>query len=258
MDVRLNTERLIHLVAHRGNASEYPENTIPAFASALGLGLRFLELDVHLCADGVPVVIHDHQLERTTGERGTVFEHRASRVAQIDASEPQRFGERFRGTRIPLLSDVLRLLEGRPEVTLFVEIKRASLVHFGHDQVVSRVLETLRPVRAQCVVISFDLAAVFRARQVGGMAIGWVLKSYDAHSRLKYEALQPEFLFCDHQKLPASGPLWRGPWRWVVYEVEALHHALMLASRGADYIETKAVFELSEALRTLPEPKPAR
>jgi len=113
------------------------------------------------------------------------------------------------------------------------------------------VLETLRPVRTQCVVISFDLAAVFRSRQLGGMPIGWVLGSYDAHSRLKYEALQPEFLFCDHQKLPAIGALWRGPWRWVVYEVDALPLALTLAARGADYIETMAVFELSEALRTL-------
>jgi glycerophosphoryl diester phosphodiesterase len=246
----LNNARLIHLVAHRGNAREFPENTIPAFASALGLGLRFLELDVHLSADGIPVVIHDHRLERTTGERGTVFEHPASRLVQIDASEPQRFGDRFRGTRIPLLTDVLRLLEGRPEVTLFVEIKRASLVHFGHDQVVARVLETLRPVRTQCVVISFDLATVFRARQLGGLPIGWVLGSYDAHSRLKFEALQPEFLFCDHQKLPTSGTLWRGPWRWVIYEVEALPLALTLAGRGADYIETMAVFELSEALRS--------
>ena len=44
------------LVAHRGNAHEYPENTLPAFESALALGLRCLELDVQLSADGVPVV----------------------------------------------------------------------------------------------------------------------------------------------------------------------------------------------------------
>jgi glycerophosphoryl diester phosphodiesterase len=243
--------RLIHLVAHRGNAREYPENTIPAFASALSMGLRFLELDVHLSADGVPIVIHDHRLQRTTGQTGTVFELRAQQLQQIDAHEPQRFGERFRGTRIPLLADALALLEGRPEVTLFVEIKRASLAHFGHDQVISRVLEVLRPARAQCVVISFDLAAVYRARQLGGLAVGWVLSDYDAHSRLKYEAVQPEFLFCDHAKLPPHGPLWRGPWRWAVYEVESLPLALELAARGAGYIETMAVHEMSEALRAM-------
>ena len=73
----------------------------------------------------------------------------------------------FCGTRIPLLAEVLALLEGRPEVTLFVEIKRESLAQFSHDLVVSRILEVVRPWRAQCVLISFDLAAIYRARQLG-------------------------------------------------------------------------------------------
>jgi glycerophosphoryl diester phosphodiesterase len=250
----LNHARLIHLVAHRGNAGEFPENTIPAFASALEFGLRFLELDVHISADGVPIVIHDHDLIRTTGRPGCVFDLRARELVMIDASEPERFGERFRGTRIPLLSDVLSLLERRPEVTLFVEIKRASLIRFGYDQVVARVVNTLKPARAQCVVISFDLAAVHRVRQIGGMPIGWVLSAYDAHTRLKFEALQPEFLFVDHEMLPAQGALWRGPWRWAIYEVESLGLAQSLAARGADYIETMAVHPMSVAMRNLQQP----
>lgn len=249
MDVRLNQAGPIHLIAHRGNARDCPENTIPAFASALSLGVRHLELDVHLSSDGVPVVIHDHRLQRTTGRSGTVFDLPAQQLLQIDAHEPQRFGERFRGTRIPLLRDVLALLEGRPEVTLFVEIKRASLAHFGHEQVLARVLEVLYPARAQCVVISFDLAAIYRARQLAGVPVGWVLTDYDAHARLKYEALQPEFLFCDHTRLPARGALWRGPWRWAVYEVDSLPLALSLAARGAHYIETMAVYPMTEALQ---------
>jgi glycerophosphoryl diester phosphodiesterase len=248
----LSNARLIHLVAHRGNALEYPENTLPAFSSALELGLRFLELDVQLSADGVPVVIHDHRLERTTAIAGTVFDLRASELLRIEANEPQRFGERFAGTRIPLLREVLELLKGRPDVTLFVEIKRASLAHFGLDRVVTRVLEALKPVRGQCVVISFDLAAVYRAREIDGGSIGWVLSEYDPHSRLKYEALAPDFLFCDHEKLPPSGMLWRGPWRWGIYEVRDLPLALDLAARGAAYIETMAVSAMSEAMRALP------
>ena len=251
----MNHPRLIHLVAHRGNARDFPENTIPAFNSALELGLRFLELDVHISADGVPMVIHDHDLIRTTGRPGSVFDLRASDLVQIDACEPTRFGERFRGTRIPKLSDVLALLARRPEVTLFVEIKRASLTRFGYDQVVARVINALKPARSQCVVISFDLAAVHRARQMGGMPIGWVISAYDAHTRLKFEALQPEFLFVDHEVLPPDGAaLWRGPWRWAVYEVETLALAQALAARGADYIETMAVQEMSEAMRNLQRP----
>jgi glycerophosphoryl diester phosphodiesterase len=247
--LRLNHERLIHLVAHRGDARDFPENTLPAFSSALELGVRFLELDVHLSADGTPIVIHDHHLNRTTGRSGVVFDLSAEQLTQIEAAEPQRFGERFRGTRIPLLTDVLTLLKGRPEVTLFVEIKRASLTHFGHDRVVSTVVNTLRPMAAQCVVISFDLPAVHRARQLGGLRIGWVLNQYDQRSRMKYEALQPDFLFCDHLALPKDGALWRGPWRWAIYEVETLELAMLLAARGADYIETMAVREMSAAIR---------
>ena len=245
----MSDARLIHLVAHRGNAREFPENTLPAFQSALDLGVRFLELDVHLCADGTPVVIHDHLLARTTGLPGSVFELSGARAAAIEAAEPERFGDRYRGTCIPLLRDVLGLLAGRPEITLFVEIKRQSLRQFGQDQVVSRVVEALRPWRSQCVVISFDLTAIQRARALGDLPIGWVLPQYDPHHELRYEALQPQFLFCDHAKLPPAGSLRRGPWRWAIYEVDTLPLALRLAERGADYIETMAVREMSAAVR---------
>ena len=252
--VNLNAARLIHLVAHRGNAVEFPENTLPAFVSALELGVRFLELDVQLSRDGVPVVIHDHLLARTTGLPGSVFDHDASELTSIEAAETQRFGARFNGTRLPLLSEVLQLLTGRPEITVFIEIKRASLAQFGHDHVVSQVLGVIRPWRTQCVVISFDLGAIHRARRLGDAPIGWVLEAADDHSRLKYEALQPQFLFCNHEKLPPAGRLWQGPWRWVIYEVASLPLALNLAERGADYIETMAVRDMSAALRGLRAP----
>lgn len=250
-DLILNSERLIHLVAHRGNAMEFPENTLPAFVSALELGVRFLELDVQLSRDGVPVVIHDHLLLRTTGLPGSVFDHDAGELTQIEATEAQRFGARFDGIRLPLLREVCALLAGRPEITLFIEIKRASLAEFGHDHVVSQVLEVIKPWRAQCVIISFELAAIHRARRLGDAPIGWVLGAYDDHSRLKYEALQPQFLFCNHEKLPATARLWQGPWRWVIYEVATLPLALSLAERGADYVATMAVRGMSNALRSL-------
>jgi glycerophosphoryl diester phosphodiesterase len=221
---------------------------LTALRSALELGVRFLEIDVQLAADGVPVVIHDPDLTRTTGLPGRVMEVDSAVLLATEAAERARFGERFKGTRIPALADVVDLLGARPEVTLFVEIKRESLAVFGHDQTVARVLEVLRPARAQCVVISFDLPVIHRAREIGGFRIGWVLSRYDDHTRLKYEALQPEFLFCNHERLPPSGPLWRGPWQWALYEVRTLPVALELAARGVALIETMAVRSMADAL----------
>ena len=246
------THRLIHLIAHRGNARDFPENTLPALRSAVELGVRFLEFDVHLSADGVPVVIHDHELTRTAGIPGRVFDYPVDELSRIEVNEPERLGGRFTGVLIPTLSDVVEFLRERHEITAFVEIKRASLRHFGHEQVVGRVLDILKPVRSRCVVISFDLPAVHMARQHGSFDIGWVLSDYDGHARLKFEALKPEFLFCDHQKLPAGvDRLWRGPWRWVIYEVESVEVALSLAERGADFIETMAVAPMIRAFREL-------
>jgi hypothetical protein len=66
---------------------------------------------------------------------------------------------------------------------------------------------------------------------------------------LKYEAFKPEYVFCDRALLPARGPLWRGPWRWAVSEVSDLDTALELANRGADFVVTRNVRSLGEAMR---------
>jgi hypothetical protein len=81
-----------------------------------------------------------------------------------------------------------------------------------------------------------------------GYPIAWMLPAYDDHTRLKYEALQPEYLFCDRAHLPAESSLWRGPWRWAIYEVDTLGTVLELAARGADFVVTRDVRTLSEAM----------
>ncbi len=84
--------------AHRGGASEAPENTLPAFEHAVRLGYRYLETDVHATADGVLVAFHDDHLDRVTDRQGAIAELPWSEVgrARVDGREP-----------IPLLEDVL-------------------------------------------------------------------------------------------------------------------------------------------------------
>ena len=238
--------RLLHMVARRGNARDFPENSLPALRSAIELGARFIEIDVHLSSDGTPMVVHDRQLVRIAN-----FEDLpAAQLALLGAGQPERFGARFRDSRIESLATTLGLLEGRPELTAFIVIGAACVRRFGHERAISQVARALKPVRSRCVLGSSDLPTIHAARAVAGYPIAWVIPAYDNHTRLKYEALQPDFLFCDRAFLPADGALWRGPWRWVVYEVDTLEAVLALAAKGAHFVATKEVRSLSEAMRT--------
>ncbi len=74
-------------VAHRGGAALQPENTLAAFeAAATEHGCRFMELDVHVSADGVPVVIHDGAVDRTTAGHGRVSDLTLAELLALDAA----------------------------------------------------------------------------------------------------------------------------------------------------------------------------
>jgi glycerophosphoryl diester phosphodiesterase len=230
------------IVAHRGNAADYPENTLPALRSALELGVRHVEFDVQLTSDRHAVLLHDDNLMRTTGVDRSVFELTAAELAELKANEAARFEGRYTDVGVPTLRHAADLLRAFPEATAFVEMKRASLRRFGADLMVRQIQDALGDVIDRCVLISFDLPAIQHARTALHCPVGWVLPQYDSLSALKSEALTPEYLFCDLERLPESGArLWRGPWRWVIYEVTSFATALALAARGVAMVETMQV-----------------
>lgn len=240
------------LIAHRGNAAEYPENTLPALRSALELGVRFVEFDVQLSADRQPVLLHDSNLQRTAGIDRNALEMTWQELSEISVNEEQRFRQRYTDVGIPTLAQAASLLATYPHATAFVELKRASLRTFGQEVVVRKVCDTLKPIARQCVIISFDLAAVHHVRQVSSYRIGWVLSDYSSLSALKCEALAPDYVFCDHQLLSeGTSKLWRGPWRWAIYEVTTRKLAMELAARGAKLVETMAVRAMLREFRNV-------
>ena len=202
------------LVAHRGNALEYPENTLPAFESALHLGVRHVELDVQLSLDRVPFVLHDATLERTCGVAGAVWERTAAELRCLQAAETSRLGPQHVGVLLPDLASALGLLLRWPDAALFVEIKTESIEHFGLQTVLDSVLEVLAKQPGRWTVISFDYDAVAQARTQSGLPIGWVLTRYDSASAARARSLAPDYLFCNWRKFPPHEALWAGPWRW--------------------------------------------
>lgn len=100
------------IYAHRGASIELPENTLPAFQRAVELGVDGIELDVHLSTDGVPVVIHDSTVDRTTDRTGDVSSFSAAELSTFDAGD---------GAGIPSLAEVFDLVGDQLHVDIEVK-----------------------------------------------------------------------------------------------------------------------------------------
>jgi glycerophosphoryl diester phosphodiesterase len=131
------------IVAHRGASSTHPENTLASFRAAIELGAPVVELDVRLTADGVPVVMHDADVARTTDGEGLVHELTARQLADLNA------GTVGSPEPVPTLRRALQLLSGRAGVAL--EIKNLPgepgyadderIVEVSHEEVTATAFE---------------------------------------------------------------------------------------------------------------------
>jgi glycerophosphoryl diester phosphodiesterase len=152
----------VAIVSHRGGAILWPENSLLAFRGSAALAVEQLECDVHLSADGVPVVIHDARLDRTTEAAGAVAEHSASELAQL----------RLRGAReerVPLLADLAALLRPARQA-LQVELKPAP----GRMPDPALLRQSLRVLdeaglRSRTHIIAFEAELAAAALAAGGL-----------------------------------------------------------------------------------------
>jgi glycerophosphoryl diester phosphodiesterase len=150
--VLLCGERL--LIAHRGGGKLAPEETLPAFENAAGLGADVLELDVHSTADGEVVCLHDDTVDRTTDGSGAVHDLTLAELQALDAGyefspdDGATFPFRGQGIRVPTLAEVLA---AHPDAWWSIEIKQSS------PSIVDSVLAVIDEANAteRVVVVAF-------------------------------------------------------------------------------------------------------
>lgn len=153
----------MELFAHRGYSSHYPENTLLAFKKALHADFDGIELDVRLSKDGVPVVIHDATIHRTSNG-GKQFVHNLT-LAQLKQYD---FGswldQDFTGEKIPTLEEVLQLLQ-HENVTLNIELKNGPIIP---KQLERKVLDLVYQYNMEDKVLysSFDHQSLYRLYQL--------------------------------------------------------------------------------------------
>ncbi|WP_328461287.1 glycerophosphodiester phosphodiesterase family protein [Actinoplanes sp. NBC_00393] len=168
---------MLHRVAHRGYSTVAPENTLPAFDAALRAGATFVEFDVRVTRDGVPVVIHDRTVNRTTSGVGRVWDLSHAEIAALDAGS--WFGAGFAGLRVPTLAETLDLLAAGP-AELLVEIKPPATL----DEVKTIVAQLAeRDLLDRSVIQSFDADVIRKVRGlVPGVRLGLLLFRFDAET----------------------------------------------------------------------------
>ena len=140
------------LIAHRGWSGKAPENTLSAIKLALEEPkISCIEIDVHLTKDGIPVVIHDYKVDRTTDGSGYVKDMTVADIKALDAGS--WFDPVYAGEKVPLLEEVLALAEGKKK--LLVELKQAAGLYEGLEE---RVIDLIGKfnMESQCSLISFD------------------------------------------------------------------------------------------------------
>ena len=106
----------VMVVGHRGNSAEAPENTITSLNEAFALGADMVEVDVYFSRDGIPVVIHDETVDRTTNGKGLVADLTLAQLKALDAGSWK--GRKYAKERIPTFEEVLRAAKGKGPVFL--------------------------------------------------------------------------------------------------------------------------------------------
>lgn len=243
---------LPHLVAHRGESAEYPENSISSIRAALDAEADGVELDIQFTGDGQPVVLHDRDLRRTGGLNGFIDEFETDDVRQgrLPAHEPERFGDRFAGECVPSLEAAVATIRDHhnARARVFVELKTETAAATGASTAVRRVLDACNELGPRLTIIGFDAGILRTARSLGSPSIGWVVSPTSTLDREQAQVMSPDYLFADRAGVKTAGAgLWRGGWDWVVYEVNSASEAEHMASSGVWGVETSSVRALRSA-----------
>jgi glycerophosphoryl diester phosphodiesterase len=238
-----------HLIAHRGEPARWPENSLNAFRAVMQAGARFVETDVQISSDRVPVLSHDDSLLKLTGQDLRVADTALADIRALNAGQTDVFGDRFDTDRVATLAELAGLLAQFPDVRAFIELKAAAIEAFGVETAVDLTLEACAAGRDQCIPISFDDRALRRVRGKTDLAIGWVLPAWDDQTRRVADVLAPAYLFVNRKLIPGTDTvLWPGPWQWVVYTANTSADIKRLLDRGSDLVETDDIRQMAREL----------
>ncbi len=184
----------VDIIAHRGFMDLYPENTLPAFVNALAMGAKEVELDVQITRDGVPIVMHDERVDRTTNGVGSVNSLSLHQIKALDAG--YKFSPTYRGTRVPTLREVLFVVKHKGRV--YIELKSTVKPQF-----IPRVLQDIYATDMQrdVFITSFSQPTLRAVRTLDERMPLVVLYGSGKVNFASLASFHPEMLSINYQQL---------------------------------------------------------
>ncbi|RBW70637.1 glycerophosphodiester phosphodiesterase [Bacillus taeanensis] len=140
------------IFAHRGASRRCPENTMIAFKTAHKLGAHGIELDVQLSKDGIPVVIHDHYLKRTTNGTGYIKDKTFSELKKLDAGS--WFSKTYKNETIPSLEELCEW-SNSTDLLLNIELKNQDITYEGLEEKVITLIHRYQ-LEKRVILSSFN------------------------------------------------------------------------------------------------------
>ncbi|WP_018411081.1 glycerophosphodiester phosphodiesterase [Methyloversatilis thermotolerans] len=190
-------------IAHRGGGLTAPENTLAALRAGARAGFRMVEFDVMLSADGMPVLMHDDTLERTTNGRGPVSAQDLAALRMLDAGAWQ--GSAYAGERIPTLDEALDLL-CELDLDANIEIKPAPGFSALTGVTVAREVARRWPAdRRPPLLSSFDEDALAAAAATApALPRGLLFEQVPDDWARRMQGHRAVSVHCDHRLLDAA------------------------------------------------------
>lgn len=135
--MKFEAKNSILIAGHRGNRADQPENTMASFKSAVACGVDMLETDIHLTKDRVLILMHDHDVNRTTDSEGFIRDKTYAEIQKLNAGTAEN------PQSVPTLREFLAYCAGVPDLLLNLELK-SYLAAEGPERVAYMVNETVK------------------------------------------------------------------------------------------------------------------
>jgi glycerophosphoryl diester phosphodiesterase len=249
----------VELIAHRGESADAPENTLAAFRLAWDRNVPAIELDVHLTKDGQLICSHDADTKRTTGVQRKIVDSTASELQELDAGAWK--DERFRGEKMPLLTEALATLPEKG--CCFIEVKVGA-------EAIPALVKAVNASKCrpeQLVVISFQADAVAEAKRQLPELKAYFLESFKQNKKTGQWTPTIDEVIETAKKIHADGVdlSYKGPLdaavvqrikdaglKCYVWTIDDPAIARTMIAAGVDGITTNKAAGLGEALQASP------